>query len=351
MDVKNEVDFSNFLESEYLSKIDEYYGEVEKNIKSTLIIGFSVSIAFAIVFPLVFKPSMVMETIGNGYFVILICYYLILFGAALITIRRACKKILFKINESIIKDILAFILNDESSDITYEPKKRVSKAALMEYDLFNFDLLNYDGKNYTCAKFNNDWMVFSDIEIFIYETVESQKYVYRNGRQFIRTYRKRVKRDIFNGLFISAVGMKNNTEHLYLVPNNFNDSFLQSKLYNYLQYHGEEVMLENLEFSNRYKVFCEDQIQARNILSLTLMERINNLDELFKGKKYIVFKKGKCFSIYIEGLTIEKIKNNTLPIFRDPVKERTVLYEIFNSLNDLFKIYNVLDLGNDKYKK
>ena len=351
MDVKSETDFNTFLENEYISKVDEYYSEIEKEIKTNLIVGFSVSFIFAIVFPFVFSPSTIMETIGNYYFLIVVAYYVLLSIAAIMTIKHACKKVLYRVNENIIKDILAFIINDESSSITYEPKKMLSTSALRENDLFNLDVVRYTGKNYICAKFNGDNMVFSDVNTYVYEYVESQKYIYKNGRQFIRTTRKRVKKDIFNGLFIGATGTKNNTEQLFLIPNNFNDSFLQSKLYKYIMYHGEEIMLENLDFSKRYKVFCDDQIQARNILSLTLMERINNLDELFKGKKYIVFRKGKRFSIFIEDLTIESIKKNNLPIFRDPVKERTVLNEIFNSLNDLFKVYRVLDLGNERYKK
>ena len=119
----------------------------------------------------------------------------------------------------------------------------------------------------------------------------------------------------------------------------------------YIKYHGVPVNLENLEFSKKYKVFCDDEVQARYILSLGLMERINKLDELYKGKKYIVFKEGKRFAICIEGVSIENIKNSKMPLFRNENIEYKYLCNIFNQLRNLFNIYYILDLGNELYTK
>jgi hypothetical protein len=63
----------------------------------------------------------------------------------------------------------------------------------------------------------------------------------------------------------------------------------------YLKYHGKNVSLENLDFAKRYKVFCEDEVQARYILSLSLMERINKLDEIYKSKNTLFLKKEEEF--------------------------------------------------------
>jgi len=152
-------------------------------------------------------------------------------------------------------------------------------------------------------------------------------------------------------MYIGATLNKKNTNHIYLIPNNLNDRVLQSKIMNYIKFHGVPVMLENLEFSQKYKVFCDDEVQARYILSLSLMERINKLDELYKEKKYIVFKEGKRFAICIEGISIENIKKVKLPAFRNQNTEINVLTNMFSRLNDLFKIYYILDLGNELYTK
>ena len=81
------------------------------------------------------------------------------------------------------------------------------------------------------------------------------------------------------------------------------------------------------------------------------MERINKLDELYKGKKYIVFKEGKRFAICIEGVSIENIKNSKMPLFRNEKIEYKYLCNIFNQLRNLFNIYYILDLGNELYTK
>ena len=144
---------------------------------------------------------------------------------------------------------------------------------------------------------------------------------------------------------------KNNTNQIYLIPNNLKDTVLQSKIMEYIKFRGVPITLENLEFSKKYKVFCDDEVQARYILSLSLMEKINKLDELFEGKKYIVFKEGKRFSICIDGMKLQNIRNMNLPIFRTPLKEKEILKEIYLKISNLFKIYHILDLGNNLYTK
>lgn len=69
----------------------------------------------------------------------------------------------------------------------------------------------------------------------------------------------------------------------------------------------------------------------------------------FLRKKYIVFKEDKRFAICIEGLKIENIKEFKLPIFRNKNKEIKILNNVFDKIGNLFKIYDVLDLGNDLY--
>ena len=160
-------------------------------------------------------------------------------------------------------------------------------------------------------------MVFSDMETYVIDTIETKEEIYRDGKKYIKTARKKKKRYIFKGIYIGATLNKKNINHIYLIPNNLNDTVLQSKIMSYIKYHGVPANLENLEFSKKYKVFCDDEVQARYILSLGLMERINKLDELYKGKKYIVFKEGKRFAICIEGVSIENIKNSKIPLFRN----------------------------------
>ena len=138
-------------------------------------------------------------------------------------------------------------------------------------------------------------------------------------------------------------------EHIYLIPNNFSDLIINGAIKDYITYSGEEIELENLEFSKKYKVYSDDEIQARYILSLALMEKINEIDDIFDGKKYIVFKEGRRFVICIEGFKIEDLRKTLLPFNRNSPKVQENLKYIFKNLYKLFEIYNVLDLGSDLY--
>ena len=96
-------------------------------------------------------------------------------------------------------------------------------------------------------------------------------------------------------------------------------------------------------------MYSDDEIQARYILSLALMEKINEIDDIFDGKKYIVFKEGRRFVICIEGFKIEDLRKTLLPFNRNSPKVQENLKYIFKNLYKLFEIYNVLDLGSDLY--
>ena len=353
MDVslKNKIDFEKYYQNEYNNVITHYY-EITKGKKILAITSRIIfSIVLSIIYLVLINTSKLKEILNDYYITLTMIYFVIIIISTILAIRKSLIQIMYELNENIIRDLLAFISDNEPENVIYEPKKMVSEKSFDEMELFNLDVVKYNGKNYIKVPYNKNNMVFSDMKTYIIDTIETKKEIYKEGKKYIRTTRKKKRKSIFGGLYIGATLNKKNTNQIYLIPNNFNNTFLQSKIMNYIKYQGIPVMLENLEFSKKYKVFCDDETQARYILSLSLMERINKLDELYKGKKYIVFKEGKRFAICIEGISIESIKKIKLPAFRNENKEINILSNIFTKLNDLFKIYYILDLGNDLYTK
>jgi len=349
--IKNEIDFEKYYQSEYNSVISHYY-EMIKGKKISLIISrLLFGIIISIISTVLINKLNLRNYINSYYTIATTIYFVVIVLTTLLSIHNRLKVEMQKLNENIIKDILSFISDNELDNIMFDPKKKLSEEAFDKMELFNLDVVKYNGKNYIKVPYNKNNMVFSDMHTYVYDIIETKKEIYKDGKKYIRTSRKKKKRTIFEGMYIGATLNKKNTNHIYLIPNNLNDTILQSKIMSYIKYHGVPVILENYEFSKKYKVFCDDEVQARYILSLSLMERINEIDNLFKGKKYIVFKEGKRFAICIEGLTIEKMKKTKLPTFRNEVQELKQLTTMFKQLNELFKIYHVLDLGNDLYTK
>ena len=351
VNLKNQSNFEKYYQSEYKDVMAHYYETVKGKKLSTIAFRVLFGGTLSVISIVLANKFDIKEVLDNYYTLISTIYFAFIVVATFFSIKNTLKEIMSKLNEDIMRDIIAFISDNKIEDIMYEPKKKLSEESFDKMELFNLDVVKYNGKNYIKALYNKNNMVFSDMETYIIDTIETKKEIYKDGKKYIRTTRKKKKKIIFKGLYIGATLNKKNSNHIYLIPNNFNDTFLQSKIMNYIKYQGTPVMLENLEFSKKYKVFCDDEVQARYILSLSLMERINKLDELYKGKKYIVFKEGKRFAICIEGLSIENIKKIKLPAFRNQNKEINVLNNIFTKLNDLFKIYYILDLGNDLYTK
>ncbi len=351
MDVKTKLDFEKYYQSEYKNTILGYYEKLKEKRTAAIVLRIISGVIVSIMAFLLIDLLNLKTIIDAHYSKLLVFYNIFIAVGVFLSIKAALSKMMYELNEDIIRDIIAYISENTTNDIMFEPKKMLSRDALEKMELFNLDVVKYTGKNYIKALYNKNSMVFSDMETYIIDTIEIKKDIYKNGKKYIRTIRRKKKRTIFKGIYMGATLNKKNSNHIYLIPNNLNDTVLQSKIMSYIKYHGTVVNLENLDFSRKYKVFCDDEVQARYILSLSLMERINKIDEMFSGKKYIVFKEGKRFAICVEGLSIENIKNEKLPAFRNEKIEVKKLENMFLKLNGLFNIYHVLDLGNDLYTK
>lgn len=338
--LKTENDFKDLYESKYYEVIDNYYDEIKKEHFKEILKNIGILFIAIVLFFVLSEVFSLPEKIG--YYNLITVIYLVL--AVYITITSIIedkKNLVSEVRKKVMKDMLAFIVSDDANNVVYDQKMQVSKESFNKAELFNLELKNirYKGANYARFKYNKNTIVFSDIDIYL-----------RIRKNEDKMFRKK-KKTIFNGIYVGASFNKKNTNQLYLIPNNFKDTFLQSKIMHYIKFNGYNVKLENLEFSKKYKVFCDDEVQARYILSLSLMEKINNLDKVFPTKKYIVFKQGRRFCICIENSTIEKAMDNLFGLFRHKRNEYKKLEKLYKYLYDLINIYNFLDLGNDLYVK
>jgi len=235
-----------------------------------------------------------------------------------------------KFNDELVFDIVKFVSNNNST-ATIQYNSRVARDVLRECGIFNLDKLKFMGSNYTVLRENGYGIVLSDVKLWNWKEARGQD-----------------KETFFEGVYFSASFNKPVNEFVYLIPNNINDTVI-NKLADYTKYKGVKVNLENMEFDKKYNVYSANEIQARYILSLKLMERINDIDRLFNRKKYIVFKpKDGIVSIFFEGESIGYLKNFYLPIFNRS-KEYTVLEKVFEGFNKYIEVYKILDLENKLY--
>ena len=140
--------------------------------------------------------------------------------------------------------------------------------------------------------------------------------------------------------------LKRNSNIVQVIPNTLKDNLINNKINKYYDLCDYELKLENLEFSKKYSVYSNNEIKARMVLTLTMMEQINKLDDIIKNKKYIIFKNDDRYSVFIENITLEEILDNNISIERNTDKELNNLYNIYNEISKIFEL--ALAINNSK---
>ena len=308
----NENTFKNYYENDLKSINDEYVFEFRTiNLKCLL-----ASIAIITISGFLYLSF-------NNIFAFLILLLLVI-------ILKDWKNNIEHISEEYKYDmaymIIAFLSNNKNAGIN--ESVRISKKAIDECELFNTDKLRCAGSHYSIMTYNKFNIVLSDLSLLYYDD-------------------KNHKKDVFSGIYFSATFNKPIREQTYVIPNSIKDVVMNNIL-NYYDYAGTRVILENNEFEKKYNVYSVDELQARYIISLRLMERIKDIDNIFPGKKYIIFKKNGKICILFSGESI-KFKLDTRVNLLSSNSRFKFCEEIFNYFNKFLEVYKILDLENRIY--
>jgi hypothetical protein len=111
-----------------------------------------------------------------------------------------------------------------------------------------------------------------------------------------------------------------------------------------LRYEGEKVLLEDPEFTKLFNVYATDQIEARCILTTSMMERIKAMTKKMGVNLHISFSNNK---IYL-------MNNNSTDRFEaswfKQVDKRETLVKYYNELAEQLSIIEELKLNNTIWK-
>ncbi|WP_072681346.1 DUF3137 domain-containing protein [Arcobacter sp. LA11] len=163
------------------------------------------------------------------------------------------------------------LIKELDSNLKYSPASSISK------ETFNRSLLfpkpdRYDGNDLISGLINSTKIYFSDV----HAVRESSDNSYT----------------IFQGIFIVADFYKNFYGNTIILPDhaqkkygNLLGSWFQSKNLN----RDELIKMDNLEFEKEFVVYSTDQVEARYILSHSLMEKILNYKRKSKKELFISF--------------------------------------------------------------
>jgi len=211
---------------------------------------------------------------GTGYFQILVAVI------AFIAITMVSKQYRQDFKNKIIQKITAFV--DEN--LVYSPENYVSRDKFTNSGIFQKYCNNYRGEDHFTGKLGKTEIEFSEVQ----------------GRHVTTTgtgsKRKSHYTTIFKGIFIVADFNKNFNGHTIVLPDTAEKMLgkfgqnLQS-----MSSRGELVKLEDPEFEKEFCVYSDDQLEARYILSPSLMKRIVDFKRKWNTKIYLSFRDSKLY--------------------------------------------------------
>jgi hypothetical protein len=147
---------------------------------------------------------------------------------------------------------------------------------------------------------------------------------------------------VFAGQFFVARFNKTFSSSVYLKPKlGLKGKWNNNQINSYLQITGQKVQLEDPEFMEMFEVYANDQIEARYILTTSIMERIKELAKRTQGQYYISFNNNK-----ITVLNNTQSSNYKLGYFSSLTKnDNKRIVDYYENITNQFAIIDDLKLS------
>jgi len=178
----------------------------------------------------------------------------------------------------IIRPIVHFL----GEGLRYEPQGRVPESVYLDSQIFPRQPDRYRGDDLVRGRIDRTDLQFSEV----HAEERSRK---TDGKGGWRT--------IFRGLFFVADFHKNFRGTTLVLPDTAERLFggFGQMLQSWNRLRGRLVKLEDPEFERLFVVYGDDQIEARYILSLSLMERISEFRRRVGREVYLSFVRSRVF--------------------------------------------------------
>ena len=182
----------------------------------------------------------------------------------------AARKYRANFKKGIIEKIVHFI--DEN--LNYLRTNSISRASFTESRIFARNPDEYSGDDYVRGKVGQTSLEFSEVHA---------KYITHDSKG------RRQAHTLFKGLFFIADFNKHFSSRTVVLPDTAEKLFGQigTMLQSMNKSRGQLIKLEDPEFEKLFAVYGDDQIEARYILSTSLMRRMTEFKK--KNKRIVYF--------------------------------------------------------------
>ncbi|MHC4069476.1 MAG: DUF3137 domain-containing protein [Planctomycetota bacterium] len=294
--MKTLEELENFYKTNLLPELLELEERRKKLLKKYFTIVFVVlSIAAALVLVLITSFNLSIDII---FVFIILCAGILTFICVYIMkgyVRN------FKI--LIIDQIVHFI----GENLTYYQSRYIPKSVFIDSQIFRTKPNRYKGDDYVTGRIGETKIDFSEIDA---------KYESGSGKN------RRVK-TVFKGLFFIADFNKNFNGQTIVLPDAAEKLFglFGKLLQSWNLVRDQLIKLEDPEFEKLFVVYGSDQVEARYILSTSLMRRIIDFREKTNRNIYLSFVGSKVFVAvpYTKNLFEPRIFKTVVDF--EPIKE------------------------------
>jgi hypothetical protein len=292
--MKTEEEVRHFFEHglyDQLLKLEQYRLKKIKVIK----IEFWISICAILLFTSFLFVSHPVSLIL--FFCIMLCIA-ILFNS----IGKMNSYLRFRYKDKIVQSMLAFIFND----FTYIPNQRIAARVLQASGLMPEYVAKAEGEDYMRFRLGETSVHFCETRVL------------SGGEKLI-----------FEGIFLSATFPKSFRSQTLILPRSFS---LKAKAFIHDLFADiVTVKMEDPVFSKKYIILSNDQVEARYLLSTSLMERLLNYSNKIDRK----------ISFSFTGNLLHCAISKKLNLFEP------ALFESFLDFRFFQKSYNALKLYTD----
>lgn len=304
-----------------IEKQEEQRKRFKKRFLTALFIGYFIYIVGAIWF-----DNNYQSTDGQSYLIVYIFCGLILMVPYGLFFQSFKKKFALIYKNNVIKKLVYSI--DEG--LSYKPLGGFPKTQYLRSELFKRRPDRYKAEDLVEGTVGQTKICFSEIK---------SEYKTKSGSG---KDRKTEWHTIFEGIFFEADFNKDFATKTFILPDYLERTlgFIGKKLQSLNMGRPPLVKLEDPEFEKYFAVFGEDQVEARYILSTSLMQRLTEFAKKRKLPVYISFVENSVF------IAIYEIKNLFEPrIFRTNLNKEMIL-EYYNMLELVVGLVEDLNLNN-----
>ncbi len=285
-----------------------------------LIISFGLIVYFSISLFLMFIPLLIFAVMLFGWYT---TFY---------------RSFLGKFKEQVIQKIVHFI----DPGLSYDPERFVPKEAFLESQIFQARANRYEGDDFVSGTIGK-----TDIQVSEINAKRIERTAPKHGATATEKKRETKTYPIFRGLFFVADFNKDFNKTTIVLPDTAQKRFgrLGQKLQAMNITRGQLIKLEDPEFEKLFVVYGDDQIEARYVLSTSLMSRIVDFRKKANREMYFSFVASKLFI----AISYEK------PLFEPSIFKTLIdfskIQEYFEDLQLAIGIVEDLNLNTRIWKK